>query len=301
MSQLAGTTRAPTLSAQARAFASDIKLAHTVFAMPFALLSAFLAAGGAPPAGVLLLIVACMVLARSFAMGMNRLLDAELDARNPRTAGRALPAGRMTRRFAWAVVAACAVAFIAATALFGTIHGNWAPLAASTPVLAFVGAYPLLKRFTRWVHYYLGAALALAPLCAWVAVAGTLAPAPALLGLAVLCWTAGFDILYACQDVGSDRATGVHSMPARLGVGAALWVARATHALAAALLLALPAAAPGLGGLYLVGAGVAAILLTVEHRLVRADDLSKITLAFFTLNGMVSLVVGALGVADVLL
>jgi 4-hydroxybenzoate polyprenyltransferase len=281
--------------------ASDIKISHTVFAMPWALLSTFLAAGGSPRVGQLLLILACMVTARTVAMAANRLLDAELDKLNPRTARRAIPSGALSRTFYAVTLLLCAAAFVAATAGFWLAYGNVWPLALSVPVLLFLAAYPLLKRFTRLCHYYLGAALALAPVCAWVAIAGTIAPPPVWMAVAVLCWTAGFDILYACQDYHSDVATGVFSVPARVGVARALWVARLTHAACVAMLLMLGLSSPVFGTLYWIGVGAAVLLLLVEHAIVKPHDLSKVGLAFFTINGVISLVLGALGIADVLI
>ena len=287
-------------------FAGDIKIAHTVFALPFALLSTFLASEGQPHhlprLGQLLLILVCMFTARTIAMAVNRLQDAALDARNPRTARRAIPSGALSRGFYWTTVAICAAGFIAAAAGFAVLYENRWPLVLSVPVLGFLSAYPLLKRFTRLCHYYLGAALALAPVCAWIAIRGGVAWPPVLMGAAVLCWTAGFDIIYACQDYASDLACGVFSVPARLGVGPALWVSRVTHVASAALLVLTGlAASPPLGTGYFVGVGVAILLLIVEHALVRPDDLSKVTLAFFTVNGIISILLGTLGIADVLL
>ncbi len=282
------------------AFARDIKISHTVFALPFALLSTFIAAGGWPPAGKLGLILLCMVTARSLAMAANRLLDAQLDAMNPRTARRAIPAGTLSRGFYLAISIVCAAAFIASTAGFYWIYRNVWPLALSIPVLAFLCAYPLLKRFTRLCHYYLGLALGLAPVCAWIAVRGDLAATPLWMCGAVLCWTAGFDIIYACQDYDSDVACGVFSVPAKLGIGRALWVARLTHVLSSAMLITLALSSPLLDGFFHAGIGIAIALLVVEHRLVRADDLSKVGLAFFTVNGVISVLLGTLGIADVL-
>jgi 4-hydroxybenzoate polyprenyltransferase len=279
-------------------FARDIKISHTVFALPFALLSTFLAAGGMPAPGVLLLFLVCMVTARTVAMAANRLLDARLDALNPRTAGRAIPSGRLSRPFYVTVLAGSAAAFVAAAAGFLRYRNPW-PLVLAVPVLLFLCGYPLLKRFTRLCHYYLGAALALAPVCAWVAVTGTLAPPPLWMAAAVLCWTAGFDIIYACQDFRSDVECGVFSVPAKIGVGPALWVARATHGVCVAMLVALGLSSPLLGTLYFVGVAAAVALLAVEHSLVRADDLSKVNLAFFTFNGVISLLIGTLGAIDV--
>jgi len=280
-------------------FARDIKIAHTVFALPFALLATFLAAGGMPRAGQLGLILLCMASARTVAMSSNRLLDAELDARNLRTAGRAIPSGRLSRGFFRAILAACAMAFVGSTALFRVVYANPWPLYLSGPVLLFLGAYPLLKRFTRLCHYYLGAALGLAPICAWVAIAGHVSLTPLLMGAAVLLWTAGFDIIYACQDYHSDLETGVVSVPARIGIGPALRVARVTHGLSAGLLIAVGASSPQLGAIYFVGSGMAVALLIMQHAMVRAEDMSRAPVAFATMNGMLSTVVGTLGIIDV--
>ena len=284
-------------------FARDIKVSHTVFAMPWAVLAAFLAGrqlpGGLPYAGQVALIVACMVTARTAAMAANRLLDARLDALNPRTARRAIPSGQLSVTFVTAVLALCSVAFVAAASGFWFLYANPWPVLLSVPVLAFVCGYPLLKRFTRLCHYYLGAALALAPVCAWLAVAGSLAPPPFWMAAAVLCWTAGFDIIYACQDYDSDCATGVFSVPARLGIAGALWVARLTHVACLAMLVALGRSSPVLGPLYWTGVALVAALLVVEHAIVRPHDLSKVGLAFFTVNGVISLLLGTLGTLDV--
>jgi 4-hydroxybenzoate polyprenyltransferase len=219
----------PALTHRLGLFAHDIKLSHTLFAMPWALLSTFVAASGHPRVGQLALIVLCMVTARTVAMAANRLLDAELDRTNPRTARRAIPSGTLSRPFVLLALLTCAATFVASTAGFWLVYGNVWPVALSVPVLLFVCAYPLLKRFTRLCHYYLGAALALAPVCAWVAIAGSIAAPPLWMAAAVLCWTAGFDIIYACQDYESDVATGVFSVPSKLGIRGALWAARLTH------------------------------------------------------------------------
>jgi 4-hydroxybenzoate polyprenyltransferase len=289
----------PHTLARARVFASDIKLSHTVFAMPWALLATFLAARGWPHWGQLLLIVLCMITARTVAMAANRLLDAEIDATNPRTARRAIPSGQLSRPFVTAILAACSMLFIAATALFWVFYANPWPLILSIPVLVFISAYPLLKRFTRLCHYYLGLALGLAPICAWIAIAGSLSPEPLLMAAAVLLWTAGFDIIYACQDYESDCATGVFSIPSRLGISRALWVSRATHLACVALLIALALLSPALHILYFIGVAIAAMLLLIEHTLVRPHDLSKVNLAFFTINGLISLLLGTLGILDI--
>lgn len=290
---------APTLSTRLSLFAQDIKLSHTLFAMPWALLSTFVAAGGTPRLGQLALIVLCMVTARTVAMAANRLLDAELDRANPRTARRAIPSGALSRAFVLFTLAACAAAFVASTAGFWLAYGNVWPVALSVPVLLFVCAYPLLKRFTRLCHYYLGAALALAPVCAWVAIAGSISAPPLWMAAAVLCWTAGFDIIYACQDYESDVATGVFSVPSKLGIGGALWVARVTHLVCVAMLVMLGRSVPVFGPLYWTGVAIVVVLLVIEHSLVKPTDLSKVGLAFFTINGVISLVIGALGIADI--
>ena len=280
-------------------FARDIKVSHTVFAMPWALLATFLAADGFPRLGQLALILLCMVTARTVAMSSNRLLDAELDARNPRTARRAIPSGQLSRTFFVTAAVACGFAFVGATSLFGFVYDNWLPLVLSVPVLAFIASYPLLKRFTRWCHYYLGGALALAPVCAWIAITGKVGVVPFLMAGAVLLWTAGFDIIYACQDYESDRKIGVTSVPAKMGISRALWLSRLTHLGSLAFMLALGAVVPQFGLLYAIGVACAAALLVVEHALVTPHDLSKVGLAFFTMNGIISIVVGTLGIIDV--
>ncbi|HEY1628411.1 MAG TPA: 4-hydroxybenzoate octaprenyltransferase [Tepidisphaeraceae bacterium] len=282
-------------------FARDIKISHTIFAMPWALLATFLAAGAGPRLLQLALIVLCMIFARTVAMSSNRLLDAELDAKNSRTANRALPSGKLSRTFYLAILIACGLAFIAATSLFWFVYHNLWPIALSIPVLLFLAAYPLLKRFTQFCHYYLGAALALAPICAWLAIAGHLAIEPLLMFAAVLLWTAGFDIIYACQDFSSDLQTGVFSIPAKIGIPRALWIARLTHVLSFTAMILLGLYSPQLRTLYFLGVAAAGALLIVEHSLVKPTDLSKVGLAFFTVNGIISVLLGSLGIADVLL
>lgn len=286
-------------------FASDIKLSHSIFAMPFALLSMCLAAESVgrrfPSALQIGLIILCMVLARSFGMGMNRLLDASLDALNPRTARRSIPAGRLSKGSAIAILVGCATGFQLVTLGFGIFEGNWLPALLALPVLALLGAYPLFKRFTRWCHFYLGFCLALAPVCAWVAIAGTASIIPLLMAGAVLCWTAGFDILYATQDVESDRQTGVFSVPAAFGVARSLWIARLTHAACLALLVTLGVVSVPLDWLWFIAVAIVAGIFVFEHSIVKPNDLSRINLAFFTLNGIVSLSLGTLGILDVVL
>lgn len=280
-------------------FARDIKLSHTIFAMPWAILATFMAADGMPRVGQLGLIVLCMVAARTVAMSSNRLLDAGLDARNPRTAGRSLPSGQLSRTTFVLILLACALVFIGATSLFGFAYQNWLPLILAIPVLAFIAMYPLLKRATAACHFYLGAALALAPICAWIAISGKLDVTPFLMGGAVLFWTAGFDIIYACQDYRSDLETGTFSLPARLGIGFALWVSRASHLGCVMLLIILGLSSHQLGTLYVIGVVATVLLLVIEQGIVKPDDLSKVGVAFFTVNGLISLLLGTLGVIDV--
>ena len=285
--------------------AADIKLSHSVFALPWAILATFMAAAKTSPAGLprvgqIVLIVACMVLARTAAMSANRLFDADLDRDNPRTARRAVPSGRLSKAFVTAAVLACAFAFVGVTALFGVVYANWIPLAAGVPILAFICGYPFLKRFSRFCHYYLGASLALAPICAWVAIAGRIDREPLWMAAAVLCWTAGFDIIYACQDYENDKAAGLYSVPSTVGIRNALWAARGTHVGCWACLLQLGLASPLLSTAYFVAIGVTAVLLIVEHAIVRPTDLSKVNLAFFTLNGVISLLIGTAGLFDTL-
>jgi 4-hydroxybenzoate polyprenyltransferase len=283
--------------------ARDIKIGHTIFAMPWAILATVMAGRGEPLReliGKLALVVVAMVTARTVAMTSNRLLDAKLDAENPRTAGRAIPAGKLSRGFVVATLVVCAIVFVGAGAVFQVQFRNPWPLILALPVLAWISAYPLLKRFTRLCHYYLGASLALGPVCAWLAVRGDLALPPVLIGAAVLLWTAGFDIIYACQDYTSDVKQSLFSVPSKLGIARALWVSRATHAACALLLIAIAATAPGLGIFFAVGVAVAIGLLIVEQSLVRANDLSRAGVAFFTINGIISLLLGTLGVIDLL-
>ena len=268
--------------ARAATYARMIKLSHSVFALPFALAAAALAAGGAPPLRQVLWILVAMVAARSAAMGFNRLADHELDARNPRTAGRELPAGLLTRGEVWAFVVLSAATLVVAAAMLNPLC-----LALSPVALAIVFGYSYTRRFTAFSHGFLGMALAIAPVGAWLAVRGTLGWPPIVLGLAVLLWVAGFDTIYACQDAAHDRAVGLRSLPARWGIRSALAAARAFHAGAVALLAALYMLAP-LHPVYLVGVAAVAGLLAYEHSLVRHDDLSRVNAAFFTVNGWIS-------------
>ncbi|CAN5578143.1 putative 4-hydroxybenzoate polyprenyltransferase [soil metagenome] len=296
----ATTNFSPTFGDRLSTLAADIKISHTLFAMPWAIFATFLAAGGWPKLGQVALIVACMVTARTVAMAANRLLDAKLDALNPRTARRAIPSGKLSVKFMTGVLVACSLTFIVATSGF-LVYGNPWPLICSVPVLAYVCGYPLMKRFTRLCHFYLGAALGLAPLCAWLAIRGSIGLEPLVIAGVVLLWTAGFDIIYACQDYDSDVATGVFSVPAKFGIANALWIARLTHLMCVGLLVALSQSSPLLGPIFLVAVAIAVLLLVIEHSLVKPNDLSKLGLAFFTVNGVISLVIGTLGIIDVLM
>ncbi len=288
------------MAAQVRTWGEMVKFSHSVFALPFALLATFLAARpGLPGWGPLGLIVLCMVAARSAAMTFNRIVDARYDALNPRTASRPLPAGRIGMRTAWTFFLTAAAAFVLGCSGFWWLSGNVWPLVLSVPVLALLCFYSYTKRFTAFSHIVLGAGIALSPVAAWIAInPATLGPPAWLLLAAVTFWIAGFDLIYACQDVGFDRSAGLQSIPARFGIATALWLARAFHLVTVAALIAVGAAA-NLHAPYFAGVGCVAVLLTIENALVRPDDLSRVNLAFFTVNGIVGVVLGGLGVLDV--
>lgn len=267
-----------------------IRFSHTLFALPFALTSALLAWKLCGFHVVQLVgILLCMIFARSTAMAFNRLADRRFDAANPRTAVRHLPSGRLSVAAVWLFTLLCAAGFIGSTAIF-LVFDNPYPLYLSVPVLLFLCGYSHTKRFTSLSHIWLGASLGLSPLAAWIAIRGMAdLAAPLVLGGAVLCWVAGFDIFYACQDVDFDRKAKLHSIPAALGIRASLRVAALCHMLMLILLLVLYwAAAPHLGVIYLSGVAAAAVLLLYEHSLVRPDDLSRVNRAFFHVNGIIS-------------
>jgi 4-hydroxybenzoate polyprenyltransferase len=272
-----------------------IKWEHSIFALPFALCGAMLAASGVPTAHQLLWIVIAMLAARSAAMAFNRLADASIDAANPRTRTRALPAGQLSSAFvATFVIVFCAI-FVLAAAQLNRLTLWLSPLA-----LAVLLLYSYTKRFTRWSHLVLGFALGIAPAAAWIAVRGFLDPRILLLTAAVTFWVAGFDILYACQDFDFDRDAGLHSIPRHLGIARALWISRFFHFIMLLLLMALvPAFA--LGKLTIAGVVAVTVLLLYEHSLVKPDDLSKLNAAFFTMNGIISVVFAAFVAADILL
>lgn len=284
-----------------RTWAEMIKFSHSVFALPFAVLAMFAAARPATPSLIqAALIIICMVAARCAAMTFNRIVDAGIDARNPRTAGRALPRGQITARSAWLFFAASVTLFLAGAAGFQFFTSNPWPLRLAIPVLLVLCGYSFAKRFTRWSHLILGFAIAIAPVAAWIAIQPQTLAAPAwVLMAAVACWIAGFDIIYACQDFEFDRGAGLHSLPARIGIAPALWTARGLHVATVALLITFGRLA-GLGGIYEIGVTCVGVLLIVENSLVRPNDLRHVNLAFFTINGVVGLLLGALGVIDIL-
>jgi 4-hydroxybenzoate polyprenyltransferase len=272
-----------------------IKWEHSIFALPFALCGAMLAAGGFPTVHQLAWIIVAMIAARSAAMAFNRWADASIDAANPRTSARALPAGHLTPAFVVMFVVVSSALFILAASQLNRMALWLSPVA-----LAVLLFYSYTKRFTRWSHLVLGFALGIAPAAAWIAVRGSLDPRILLLTAAVTFWVGGFDVLYACQDFDFDRQTGLHSIPRYLGIRRALWVARAFHVIMLGLLVALLWSF-GLGKVAVAGVAVVAALLAYEHSLVSADDLSKLNAAFFTLNGVISVLFFVFVAGDLLL
>lgn len=259
-----------------------IKIEHTLFALPFAFLGAFFAARGLPSPSEIGWILLAMIGARSAAMAFNRLVDLPFDAKNPRTASRALPRKRLSREFVILFILASSAAFIGAAAMLNPLALKLSPVA-----LAIIFLYSFMKRFTWSTHFFLGLALACAPVGAWVAIRGSISGIPLLLGLAVMLWVAGFDIIYACQDVGFDRNEKLFSIPKRFGIPRALWISGFLHA-CMIVLLGFLYRRMQLGALSLAGLGVVAILLAYEHSLVRPSDLSRVDAAFFTVNGWIS-------------
>ena len=261
-----------------------IKWEHSVFALPFALCGAMLAARGVPSTHQLIWIVVAMVAARSAAMSFNRLVDTSIDAANPRTRTRALPAGTLTQNFVKKFVIVASAVFIFSAWELNRLAFLLSPLA-----LAILLLYSYTKRWTRWSHLVLGFALGIAPAAAWIAVRGSLDPRILLLTAAVTFWVAGFDVLYACQDYDFDQQAGLHSIPRYCGVGSALWIARMFHLSMLFLLTALIWVFH-LGGLAIAGVIAVLLLLAYEHSLVSKDDLSKLNAAFFTMNGIISVI-----------
>ena len=262
-----------------------IKFEHTLFALPFAFLGAILAAGGMPTWRQILWITVAMVGARSAAMTFNRIIDRDIDAANPRTANRELPTGKLSVGFAWLFLYASIGVF-----LLASYSLNWLTFALSPVALVFVLGYSYAKRFTAFAHIFLGLALAISPSAAWIAVRGDLFDEiPLLLSLFVMIWTAGFDVLYACQDFEYDRKNGLRSIPARFGIKNALWIARLFH-LQSFIVLLLLYLATGLHWIALIGVIAVGALFVYQHTLVRANDLSRMNAAFFTTNAFVSLI-----------
>ena len=272
-----------------------IKWEHSIFALPFAFCGAMLAAGGIPSLHQITWIVVAMISARSAAMAFNRLADASVDAENPRTRTRAIPAGHLSPAFvATFTVVSCGIFVLAASQL------NRLTLALSPVALGVVLFYSYTKRFTRWSHLVLGFALGIAPSAAWIAVTGSLDPRILLLTAAVMFWVGGFDVLYACQDYDFDREAGLHSVPRHMGIARSLWIARGFHVLMLCLLVEMVSAFH-LGPVAMVGVATVALLLAYEHSLVKSHDLSKLNAAFFTMNGVISVVFFGFVAGDVLL
>ncbi len=288
-----------TVNQKTRTVLEMIKFEHSIFALPFALTAALLAVRGAGLSGAelaekLFWIVVAMVAARSAAMAFNRVVDADIDAENPRTKMRAIPAGQVSRGFTWGFIVLWCAVFVFAAAMLNQICLLLSPVA-----LAVVCGYSYTKRFTSLSHVVLGIALGIAPLAAWIAVRGEFDAPILLLSAAVTLWVAGFDMIYSCQDFEFDRNAGLHSIPARLGVPRSLWLARLFH-VAMIALLAWLWSLMGLGWLGLAGVAVTAALLSWEHSLISADDLSKVNAAFFTANGIVSVLFFLFWAADMI-
>jgi 4-hydroxybenzoate polyprenyltransferase len=275
-------------------FLEMVKFSHTIFALPFALLAALLAANGLPSPGQLFWIIIAMAGARTGAMGANRLLDKEIDARNPRTRERALPAGRIETRQAFLLTLASYLVFIFAAYMLNPLCFHLAPY-----IIIILTGYSLAKRYTVYTHYILGFCLALAPIGAWIAVAGSLALTPVILGLAVACWVSGFDLLYSLQDIEFDRSEGLYSIPAAIGVEKTLALARRLHLGMLAGLFLVWLLSPGLGWLFFLALVIVAALLHYEHGLLSPDDLSNIDIAFFTINGWISLTLFIIAAIDI--
>jgi 4-hydroxybenzoate polyprenyltransferase len=277
-----------------RIFLEMIKFSHTIFALPFAFTGAVLAAGGLPSAHQAFWILLAMVGARTAAMGLNRLIDAEIDARNPRTKGRAIPAGLLSKGMVAVFIGISAALMLWSARMLNPLCFYLSPIA-----LFFLVLYSYCKRFTPLAHMVLGLCLAAAPLGAWIAVKGSLGLPAVLLAFAVLVWVSGFDILYALQDLEFDRNNGLHSIPVSLGVTGSLWTARVLHLLMIGLLAGLYFAA-NLGVFYLLGLAITVLLALYEHWLLRNGDLTKLDAAFFNMNGYISVVIFLFTLLDVL-
>ncbi len=286
------TDTAPKTRKALTEFLEMIKFEHTVFALPFALVSLLLATKGHLTWHLVLWVVVAMVGARTGAMGFNRIIDAEFDRRNPRTRNRAIPAGRISRRSALIISLTAFGLFVIAAAMLNTACLLASPFA----IIVLIG-YSYTKRYTSYSHLVLGFAISGAPLGAWMAATGTVSIPAIILSIAVLCWIAGFDILYSLQDVEFDRKTGLHSIPAAVGIAPALWISRLLHFLSIVFLASLAKLLPT-GALYLIGVAAVGGLLVYEHLLIHPNDLSKINTAFFTINGLISMMFLAFVMVD---
>lgn len=286
-----------------QALARDIKLSHSIFALPFALLGMFLAAGAMaryPRWMEVILILWCMFFARTFAMATNRWADRKLDAQNPRTMNRAIPSGKLSAGFVFGVMVFCALMFMLGAGGFVRYMNVW-PLVLSPLVLAWLALYSYAKRFTAWCHVILGIALALSPMAATIAMEPTYLRQPGvyLLVVMVATWVAGFDIIYAMQDVEADKQAGLFSMPSRMGDKKALWMSRILHVISLSSLVLLCRVEAQLSVFFGVGIVLVAVLLILEHALVWGSKTGRINMAFFTVNGVISLLLGVLGVVDI--
>lgn len=272
-----------------------IKIEHSVFALPFAYAGAFFAAGGWPGWRIMIFLTVAMVAVRSFAMAYNRLADVEIDAKNPRTQDRPLVSGELTPRFTMQFIVACATIFVLACAGL-----NWVCFALSPLALIWSAFYSYCKRFTHWCHFVLGSVLGLAPVAGGLAVTAEVSLTSALLFFGVLFWVAGFDLLYACQDREFDREEGLNSIPAKLGLRAALGISSVSH-FATAAFFVLAGWAAGAGFVYFLAALGAGLFLMWEHRLISAEDMSRVNVAFFTINGIISVLLFAGVIIDLAL
>jgi 4-hydroxybenzoate polyprenyltransferase len=292
-----------------------IRFSHTIFALPFACLATVMAYAVPLPAGnhavvswpAIAGVLGCMVFARSTAMAFNRLVDCEIDRKNPRTSKRHIPAGVISVASAWWFTAACSAGFVLCTLLFWP---NWLPLAFSVPVLLFLCGYSLAKRFTFAAHAWLGVALSLSPLCVWLAIRGPAAAAdwndwlpPLLLAAGIAAWVTGFDIIYACQDAEYDSSAGLQSVPAKFGIAGALRIAMMSHLLMLLLMFSLPflSSSIDLGWIYFTGMTLVAFLVLRQHLLVSVDDLDRVNEAFFTANAWISVILLVFGSLDTLM
>ncbi len=300
-------TPPPSFPARLHLLAADIKLAHSIFAMPFAILASFMARDSATSwgrfAAQLAIVILCMIFARTWAMLINRLADRRLDADNPRTARRALAAGKVSATFGRAAAIITAIGFIAAAALFLIFDNPW-PIMLSIPVLAWIALYSFTKRFTALCHLFLGGALAASPLAAAIAIRpDALIDTPALYWLAamVLVWVAGFDIIYALQDIETDQRQELFSIPSRLGPATAITISRLFHAAAFAALIVAAFTDPRLGLIFAIGITAVGGLLITEHAILARRGKAGLNMAFFTINGIVSCILSAAGIIDIML